>query len=168
MDLPPLDGATIQASLPSVACVARASRHYRIPVPVTLALMKTEGGKPGSFVRNRNGTYDMGVMQVNTLWIQEYAKRFGITRQAFVMRAVLDGCFSVFLGLDILRAQIDREGSIDRGVAAYHSRTQDKAARYMRRFNMQLEQVARGDYPPLAGMEALAYAQRARGAVGLH
>lgn len=161
MDLPHHQ-PTLQASLPSVTCVARASQHYKIPVPVTLALMKTEGGKPGSFVRNTNGTYDMGVMQVNTLWIPEYSKRFGITRNAFVMRAVLDGCFSVFLGLDILRAQVDREGSIEKGVAAYHSRTPDKAARYMRRFNAQLQAVARGDYPKLAGMGALAFANNSR------
>lgn len=164
MDLPPVDHSMLQASLPSVTCVVRASQHYRIPVPVTLALMKTEGGQPGSFVRNRNGTYDMGVMQVNTLWIPTYSKRFGISQRAFVTRAVLDGCFSVFLGLDILRAQIDREGSIEKGVAAYHSRTPSKAARYMQRFNDQLDQVSRGHYPRMAGVSALAQANNTRAA----
>lgn len=162
MDMHHVDHAALRATLPSVACVARASQHYRIPVPVTLALMKTEGGKPGSFIRNTNRTYDMGVMQVNTLWVDVYAKKFGVNKQAFITRAVLDGCFSVFLGLDILRNQVDREGSLEKGIAAYHSRTPDKAARYMKRFKTQLAQVAEGDYPPLAGMDALAQAMNSR------
>lgn len=149
MDLPPID---VAARMPSAECVVSASRHHNIPLAVTLALMKTEGGRPGSFVRNTNGSFDMGVMQVNTLWVTEYAQRLKVAPAQLVGRAVRDGCFSVYLGLDILRRQIEREGSLVAGVAAYHSRTPSVAARYLQRFGAQLREVRLGKLPPLAGL----------------
>jgi len=63
----------MQADIPAqfqqerIECTIQAVNHYRIPVLVLLAVAEQEGGKPGQKVRNSNGTYDYGVMQINTV-----------------------------------------------------------------------------------------------------
>ncbi len=33
----------------------------------------TEGGKPGNKIKNKNGTYDYGAFQINTIWANKLA-----------------------------------------------------------------------------------------------
>lgn len=151
IDAPAVDySAQFAVTAPTVQCIVRESARYAIPLEVTFALMKTEGGKAGDLVRNTNGTYDMGVMQVNTIWLDEYSKRTGLSKPALQRLSVANGCFSVSLGLDILRRQVDREGSLVGGIAAYHSRTPHVAQRYLERFSRNLADVRRGNIPALA------------------
>ncbi|MBK9663459.1 MAG: conjugal transfer protein TrbN, partial [Nitrosomonas sp.] len=58
MDLPP----DMQER---VVCSIAAAIKNEIPANILLAIAEKEGGKPGQWVRNNNGTYDVGVMQFN-------------------------------------------------------------------------------------------------------
>ncbi len=59
MDLPP----DIQER---VVCSITAAIKYEIPANILLAIAEKEGGKPGQWVSNSNGTHDVGSMQFNT------------------------------------------------------------------------------------------------------
>ena len=71
MDLPP----DMQER---VVCSIAAAIKYEIPANILLAIAEKEGGKPGQWVRNNNGTYDVGVMQFNTSYLKDLSK-YGIT-----------------------------------------------------------------------------------------
>lgn len=71
MDLPP----NMQER---VVCSIIAAVKYEIPANILLAIAEKEGGKPGQWVRNSNGTNDVGSMQFNTAYLQDLSK-YGIT-----------------------------------------------------------------------------------------
>ena len=60
-----------------VECAISAGIKYEIPANIMLAVAEKEGGKPGQWVRNSNGTYDVGYMQFNTAYLKSL-KKYGI------------------------------------------------------------------------------------------
>ena len=120
-DLPPQDQERIVCSI--VAAV-----KYEVPANIVLAVAEKEGGKPGQWVRNTNGTYDVGALQFNTAYLKEL-KPYGITA-ADVEQS---GCYPYELAAWRLRSHIlhDR-GDLWTRVANYHSRTPSHNARYRR------------------------------------
>lgn len=69
-DLPPLEQERISCSI--IAAV-----KYELPANIVLAVAGQEGGKPGQWVKNKNGSYDVGTMQFNTNYLTDLAK-YGI------------------------------------------------------------------------------------------
>lgn len=74
MDLPP----DMQER---IVCSITAAVKYEIPANILLAIAEKEGGKPGQWVNNRNGTHDVGSMQFNTKYLQDLSK-YGITTES--------------------------------------------------------------------------------------
>ena len=102
-----------------VVCSIAAAARYDIPAHVLLAVAEQEGGKPGQWVRNSNGTYDVGAMQFNTHYLRDLAK-YGITADHVAAR----GCYAYNLAAWRLRMHIRKdEGDLWTKVANYHSRT---------------------------------------------
>jgi soluble lytic murein transglycosylase-like protein len=71
--LPPYAHITAEA----VQCIADASVRYRVPELLLHAVVRKENGRMGKAVRNKNGSYDMGLAQINTTWVAHFAK-YGI------------------------------------------------------------------------------------------
>lgn len=119
VDLPPQDQERVVCSI--VAAVT-----YAVPANIVLAVAEQEGGKPGQWVKNPNGTYDVGPLQFNTAYLKDL-KPYGITA-ADVEQA---GCYPYELTAWRLRSHIlhDR-GDLWTRVANYHSRTPRHNARY--------------------------------------
>ena len=61
-----------------VVCSISAAVKYAVPANIILAVAEKEAGKPGQWVRNSNGTHDVGPMQFNTSYLSDLA-RYGIT-----------------------------------------------------------------------------------------
>lgn len=102
-----------------VVCSISAAVKYEVAANIVLAVDEKEAGKPGQWVRNNNGTYDVGSMQFNTRYLQDLA-RYGITA-AHVAAA---GCYSHDLAAWRLRIHIKKDGGdIWTRAANYHSRT---------------------------------------------
>ena len=119
MDLPP----DVQER---VVCSITAAIKYEIPANILLAIAEKEGGKPGQWVNNRNGTYDVGSMQFNTSYLQDLSK-YGITAE-HVARV---GCYAYDLAAWRVRLHIRNDkGDIWTKAANYHSRTPKYNAKY--------------------------------------
>ncbi len=102
-----------------VVCAVSAAIKYEIPANILLAVAETEGGKPGQWVKNSNGTYDVGPMQFNTSYLREL-KKYGILPQD-VEQA---GCYSYELAAWRLRGHLKKDkGDVWTRAANYHSRT---------------------------------------------
>lgn len=115
----------MQADIPThyhqerIECSIKAANHYHIPALVLLSVADQEGGKPGQKVRNSNGTYDYGVMQINTVSLADL-KRFGINEH----HVLANGCYPYYLAAWRIAGHLQNdEGDIWQRAANYHSRT---------------------------------------------
>ena len=100
-------------------CSVSAAVHYDVPANILLAIAEKEDGKPGQWVRNNNGTHDVGPLQFNTAYLGTLA-RYGITAEDVAQ----SGCYPYRLAAWRLRQHIRRDkGDIWTRAANYHSRT---------------------------------------------
>jgi len=109
-----------------VVCSITAAIKYEIPANILLAIAEKEGGKPGHWVRNSNGTHDVGSMQFNTAYLQDLFK-YGITPD----HVANPGCYAYDLAAWRVRLHIKNDkGDIWTRAANYHSRTPKYNAKY--------------------------------------
>lgn len=102
-----------------VVCSISAAVKYEVPANIVLAVAEKEGGKPGQWVRNSNGTHDVGPMQFNTAYLGDLT-RYGITADD----VAASGCYSYDLAAWRLRMHIRNDkGDLWTKAANYHSRT---------------------------------------------
>lgn len=116
------------------SCLMMASSFYNVPSSVLLGIMQIEGGRPGMESANRNGTHDLGPMQVNTLWLPQVARHWNVdpdTARAWVRD---DVCVNINVAGWILRQKINEaHGDLALGIARYHSATPGKGIPYARK-----------------------------------
>ena len=98
-------------------CINQAALHYHVPAIMIISVIQTEGGRNGDAIKNKNGTVDLGVMQINSSWLttlKKYNMSIDLLRY--------DACLNVEAGTWILAQQMAKtEGW--RGVGNYHSYT---------------------------------------------
>jgi len=106
-------------------CVMQTAERFDLPPRLIYAVLKVEGGQVGQKVKNTNGTYDMGPMQINTIWLEHFGDY--VTEQQILH----DGCVNVQVGAWILKARINEsDGDFWRGVGSYHSKTPTRNKAY--------------------------------------
>lgn len=102
-----------------IVCSIAAAVKYEIPANILLAVAEKEGGKPGQWIQNANGTHDVGYMQFNTAYLRDLAKH-GIHPH----HVAKPGCYSFDLAAWRLRMHLKQDsGDIWTRAANYHSRT---------------------------------------------
>ncbi|MCB1984841.1 MAG: transglycosylase SLT domain-containing protein [Burkholderiales bacterium] len=119
MDLPP----DMQER---VVCSIIAAVKYEIPANILLAIAEKEGGKPGLWVENSNGTHDVGSMQFNTAYLDDLSQ-YGITADHVAQAS----CYAYDLAAWRIRQHIKNDkGDIWTKAANYHSRTPEYNSKY--------------------------------------
>ncbi len=112
-------------------CLLISAQAYSVPPAVMIGIMHVEGGRVGQQVGpNRNKTYDLGPMQVNTLWLPQLAKEWGVDRKTAYRLVRDDGCVNVRVAAWILGQKIRQAGSLYGGIAYYHSATPRRGRSY--------------------------------------
>ena len=99
-------------------CINHAAIEFHVPAKLIISILNIERGKVGQAVKNSNGTYDLGPMQINTSWLPEL-RRYSISRET----VQYDPCVNVKVGAWILAKSIAEEKSLLKGVGDYHSHT---------------------------------------------
>lgn len=106
------------------ACIFMAAQTYGIPPAVLLGIYQVEAGRVGQEVGpNRNGSYDLGPMQINTIWLPELATQWGVSVSTARRWVRDDSCTNVGVAAWILRRHIDETQDLSRAISHYHSRT---------------------------------------------
>ena len=109
-------------------CFNEAGRTYKVPPMLLQAIAWFESGYDKNANNyNTNGSIDMGVMQINSIWLDPLAE-YGIEK-----RHLYNACFNINVGAWILRKQINDVGYNWQAVAHYHSRTPDRGESYARK-----------------------------------
>lgn len=97
-------------------CWDKAGKAYNIDPWLLLSIAKVESGFNNKAMNvNTNKSVDIGMMQINTIWLPTLRK-FGITHQH-----LMDPCTSVFVGAWIAAQNIRRFGYNQDGIGAYNS-----------------------------------------------
>lgn len=122
----------------TAACVLDAAHSSGMPAAALFAILATEGGKTGEALSNKNGTWDMGPFQVNTVHLNELAA-MGISPET-VLR---DGHVNAYAAAWLLRKEYRRTGNLWRAIGTYHSRTPHRRDAYIRRVKSNLERLRR-------------------------
>ena len=106
-------------------CIATAAHQYALDPLLLLAVKYVEtADRTDTPIRyNRNGSWDIGLMQINTVW-KDTLNRHGISA------ADLESpCKNIAVGAWILADKIKQKG-IWEGVGSYHSNTPHLSQRY--------------------------------------
>jgi soluble lytic murein transglycosylase-like protein len=95
-------------------CFEEAGRLYNVPPELLWAIAKVESQfDPAAIHYNTNGSYDFGVMQVNSSW----ARRLGPERWS----ALGDACYNVKVGAWVLADCLQRYGPTEEGIGCYNA-----------------------------------------------
>lgn len=117
-------------------CIVQTAQRFDLPESVLRAILKVEGGKAGELRFNTNGTYDIGPMQVNSIWLPKFSK-YVSAEQIFY-----DGCANLQVGAWILRYNINRaKGDVWQGIGSYHSSTPIHQDKYKTKIYTALQNI---------------------------
>jgi soluble lytic murein transglycosylase-like protein len=94
-------------------CFKQAADRYRISSELLIAIARVESDlNPSAFNQNENGSYDCGLMQINSCWKQRLGCKW---------RQISDPCYNVMVGSWILKDCMNRYGYSWDAVACYHT-----------------------------------------------
>lgn len=110
-----------------IHCINQAAVQFHVPAKIIISVMSVEGGRNGMRVKNKNGTYDYGVMQINSSW-STHLTSYGIRPSDLQYNP----CINVQVGAWIL-AQGMAESNGWLGVGNYHSHTPYYNERYRKK-----------------------------------
>ncbi len=110
--------------VPFVACMALVAQIYSLPPRVLPSIQRVEGGAAGVVHRNRDGSEDFGVMQVNTTWLPVLARYTKLDPAEVRLRLLHRPCFNIAAAGLIMRTYLDEAGGdLMKAVGFYHSHT---------------------------------------------
>lgn len=120
-------------ALPSAGCWDAAAHRYGISSQLLYAIARTESGlDPRAVGTNRNGSRDIGLMQINSWWLPMLSK-FGIRESD-----LFDPCTSIHVGAWILAQNVARYGYTWEAVGAYNAASPQLRAAYVARVRRHL------------------------------
>ena len=100
-------------------CFEEASKRYSISEPLLRAIARVESNTNGAAMNmghlGRTGSYDIGLMQINSSWLPKL-RTFGINEQA-----LKDPCQNLMVGAWILAHHMREDGADWNGVGAYNA-----------------------------------------------
>jgi soluble lytic murein transglycosylase-like protein len=104
------------AAVPAQACWNEAAARYRVNSGLLYAIARTESGlNPLAVGRNRNGSRDIGLMQINSAWLPTLAA-YGISE-----RDLFHPCTSIHVGAWLLAHNFHHLGYTWEAVGAYNA-----------------------------------------------
>lgn len=115
-------------------CFEEAGAQYGINPQILRAIAKVESNfNPAAINVNKNGSYDFGLMQINSIW----APTIGKER----WNALGDACTNAKTGAWILSMCMDKYGYTWKAIGCYNSQTPDKRDKYSKLVFNQLQRV---------------------------
>lgn len=113
-------------------CFEEAGNMYGISPVLLKSVARAESGLDSSAVNmNKNGSADLGLMQINSNWIET----FQIDRNELMS----DPCYNVMIGARILRQCIDRHGYSWEAVGCYNACNKGKRVDYSWKIFREIE-----------------------------
>ena len=119
-----------------LSCIKTVAIEYHLPAALIISVLNIERGKIGMISKNKNNSYDIGPMQINSLWLDDL-KRYGINQHDLQY----DPCINVRVGAWILSKAIASGSDLLAGVGDYHSHTPTNNASYNQRVRINFTKI---------------------------
>lgn len=98
-----------------VRCLYSAAKYQNVPVELLAAIAKIESNfNPNAINYNENGSRDIGLMQINSLWLP-VVRQYGVTE-----KMLFDPCVNAHVGAWILAQEIARFGLTVEAIGSYN------------------------------------------------
>lgn len=136
----------LAASQEMNGCWDRAASTYGVDPWLLMAIAQVESGfNKHAINKNSNASIDLGMMQINSIWLPTLRKYNIDTRNLF------EPCTSVFVGAWIVAHNIRRFGYNQDGIGAYNSPSNIKIRRaYAQKVYASYQQLIRDFQPKMA------------------
>lgn len=119
-------------------CFAEAGSEYSINPQILKAIAKVESNfNPRAVNWNKNGTYDFGIMQINSSWYYALGKDWWMT--------LGDPCSNIKGGAKILSGCMKKYGYSWEAIGCYNSQTPSKRDKYALSVFKQLQSIQQID-----------------------
>ncbi|MDJ0276266.1 murein transglycosylase [Sphingomonas sp. 2R-10] len=112
-------------------CIHQSARGKRWLESTLLGIRDQEGGWIGAAVRNRDGRYDLGPMQINSWWVPRMARLLGRPPESVRLWLRDEACFNIEAARWILLMEFFRTRDIWMAIASYHSPEHVRRHRYL-------------------------------------
>jgi soluble lytic murein transglycosylase-like protein len=133
-------------------CFDEAGAQYGINPQILRAIAKVESNyNPRAINWNTNGTYDFGVMQINSIWAASLGKER--------WNALGDPCTNIKPGGSILAGCMKKYGYTWEAIGCYNSQTPDKRDKYAKMVFNQLQRIERDAKNARLNLEAVVRAR---------
>jgi hypothetical protein len=117
--------------IPYLKCMLVVAATAGLPPRVLPVIQAIEGGKVGMVSQNANGTADLGVMQVNTIWVPALAALARLSRAETQQRLINEPCFNIAASALIMRSYLaEANGQLLPAIGDYHSHTPSRNTAY--------------------------------------
>ena len=115
-------------------CFEEAGAEYGVSPRLLWAIAKAESDfNPAAMSANTNGTFDYGVMQINSGWYPALGRKRWMH--------LGDACYNVRTGAWILSQCVARHGYTWEAVGCYNASSPGKRARYARKIYRELQKA---------------------------
>jgi soluble lytic murein transglycosylase-like protein len=124
----------------AAACWEEAGARYGVNPYLLYAIAKTESSlNPKAINHNKNGSYDIGLMQINSSWFPTL-RRHGVEE-----KHLFDPCTSIHVGAWILARNMQRMGNSWDAVGAYNATKPDLRLKYAMKVYRNIPAAVRED-----------------------
>jgi soluble lytic murein transglycosylase-like protein len=104
--------------------MALVAAIYHLPPRVLPSIQAVEGGVNGQVRHDANSSVDLGVMQVNTVWLPALSRYTGLAPALVKARLISAPCFNIAAAGAILRTYLNEaHGDLMTAIGDYHSHT---------------------------------------------
>ena len=118
-------------------CFQDAGEVYGVSPLLLEAIMIVESrGNTGAINYNRDGSYDFGLMQINSSWAKPWGSE--------VWKKLGDPCVNVYAGAYVLAGCIKQFGQTWDAVGCYNARSREKRIDYARKVRAAFERLRAG------------------------
>lgn len=136
-------------------CMVDAGKRFGVHPGLIWAVAKTESHFRANAINpsNKDGSEDIGLMQINTWWLMPRAKPSDPKRLAdygFTRAHLMDPCTNIYAGTWILSQSIKRHGITWKAVGEYNAVTPWKQQAYAEKVRINLADALRQRSAPAA------------------
>lgn len=122
-------------------CFADAAQKYKLNEMLLRAIATHESRmNPSLVLENTNGSYDLGLMGINTAHLKTGEK---LARAGFTPQNLLEPCNNVMAGAYLLALKIQTFGLTWTAIGAYHSTTDEFNRQYQQKIWASYQRIVR-------------------------
>lgn len=123
-------------------CITQASEYYQVNPLILWGIAKVESNfNPYAVNRNSNGSYDVGIMQINSAWIPTL-KKYGL----YDVRKMWDPCYNIHVGAWVLSQCIKQHGNTWKAIGCYNAASNPKRMKYAWKVYNAIKDYIQVDY----------------------